>query len=544
MDAPRAPLAPLDHNSEPAGGQAQRRLRSLFTPWKGSGGGGGGGGSAASGAAPPVAPVALRAWGGSGARSSSAPASSPLTLTLTLAQQHALPGGRGRALAFDLASGGSPALYAGDGATSLKKLSLLSPGAPLALRLPAHSRGGARAIAPPAHPGCHHLAGVATVGAGLVMVSGQTGNPVAVVPFASARGGGGGGGPAPGASAAAWSVAWSPLRPTHELLVGLDGGRVATVDLRCAASSASSSSSSSCSGAQRAVLSVVRAVATPPPPPPPPPGLPAAATAAAASAAVGPPIHTLVPLPPGCDAALVGGEAIACSAAGAVALWRPPGLAPARPLAAAPLTPQLPRGASCESASVSLDGRVLAVSVRRRPTGEGEEEDGGGAEVWVYRLAGSSSSSSSSDDEEEEDAEGGGGGGDGDGEAPSAPPPPLPLRLGGHVSFAHMTAGALLPLGPRGGLAYATGDEARRAPVAWRLPPPDDDDDAGRGRPLLAPSLSPAALPAPLPSAVLAVAGARVHGLGGAGGGASSIAAAASAGCVRVYQVGGHSTED
>jgi hypothetical protein len=111
-----------------------------------------------------------------------------------------------------------------------------------------------------------------------------------------------------------------------------------------------------------------------------------------------------------------------------------------------------------------------------------------------------------------------------------------------------MTAGTLLPLGNgQEGLVYATGDEARRAPVAWRLSSASSAAAASSSlssSPLLPPSLNPASLPAPFPSPVLAVAGARVPGLlgggGGGGGGAAAplLLAAASAGCVRVYQVG------
>lgn len=520
----RPPLAPVDDNLEV--GQA-RRLRSLFTPWKG--GGGEGGANVAAGGrpeAPPPTPVVLRSW-----PSQPHPPPPSEQITLTLAQQHALPGGRGRALAFDLSSGGSPALYAGDGPASLRKLSLLSPNAPLALRLPTHSRG-ARAVAPPAHVGCRHLAGVATAGAGLVVVSGETGNTVAAVPFlAGGRGIGAttssttAGGPSPGASAGAWSVAWSPLRPTHELLVGLDGGRVATIDLRCAASP-----SSSASAAGRAVLSVVRVGG----------GAGAAAASFSSSSSSlssstlvgGPPVHTLVPLPPGCEAALVGGEFLAASAAGVFALWRPPGLGPL-PLAAPGVTPQLPRGASCESVSVSPDGRAVAVSVRRRA-------EQGGAEVWVFGLAGEEEEQEGEEQEEEDE------GRPVAAAAAAAATAVTPLRLGGHASAAHMTAGALLPMGGRQGLVYATGDEARRAPVAWRLPARSQPSSspsssaaaaAGSAAPLLFPSLAPPNLPAPLPSPVLAVAGARVPGLGGGGGGEPPLLlAAASAGCVRVYQ--------
>jgi hypothetical protein len=172
---------------------------------------------------------------------------------------------------------------------------------------------------------------------------------------------------------------------------------------------------------------------------------------------------------------------------------------------------------------VSADGQAVAVSVRRRV-----EE--GGAEVWGFGLG----AKGGGEDEDEDDAE---------------PAPAVPLRLGGHASAAHMTAGALLPMGRGQGLVYATGDEARRAPVAWRLLPPSSfsSSPSSSSSPLLPPSLAPASLPAPFPSPVLAVAGARVPGLlggggggGAAGGGASAplLLAAASAGCVRVYQVG------
>jgi hypothetical protein len=470
-----------------------------------------------------------------------------------------LPGGKGRALAFDVRPGTSPSLYAGDGPASLRRISLAAPNAPLTLRLPLHSRG-ARAVAPPSWGGGggggggQSLAAVATAGAGLVLVSGQTGNAVATVPLSFGGGGGGGaagggGGPAPGMSAGAWSVAWSPLRPTHELMVGLDGGRVATVDLRAAASASSSSSSSSQTHHRsRAVVSVVRV--------------------AAAGGGGGAPIHTVAPLPQGCEASLVGGEAVVASATGVWALWRQPGTAGggARP-EAVPLfgggaaaaggqegpLPPLERGASCESVSVlgggggggpggGRVGRVLvAVSVRRRH----------GAEVQVHGLAGGGLSEE--EEQEVDDESGGGAAGNG------------PLRLGGHASASHMTAGALIDAGGCFGAdagdaatttttLYATGDEARAAPVVWRLPAALA---AGRRRPSRQhhpqqhyrhpyhpPSLS-APLPDPFPSPVLAVAGARVPGLFGSGGSSGGTAgpplllAAASAGCVRVYQAAG-----
>jgi hypothetical protein len=144
---------------------------------------------------------------------------------------------------------------------------------------------------------------------------------------------------------------------------------------------------------------------------------------------------------------------------------------------------------------------------------------------------------SSSDDEEEEEQEDGEGGGS------------WPLRLGGHASASHMTAGALVDVSSGGKTTtlYATGDEARMAPVAWRLPQvlvgrrrQRSSGSAGRRREQQQqqqPSLA-APLPAPLPSPVLAVAGACVPGLtgGGEGGPPPLLLAAASAGCVRVYR--------
>jgi len=572
-DRDRAPLGPaLETNG----------LRSLFTPWKRGGNTAAAAAAAAAStgaaaatkppAAPPrhspspsppsPAPVAFRSFFRPRRREADAAteAAAPPSLSLALAQQHLLAGGKGRALAFDLAGGGA-ALYAGEGAASLRKISLVAPNAPLALRLPAHSRG-ARGVAPPAHPGAK-LTAVATAGAGLVVVSGETGNTVATVPFAAWGGGGGGGGgawgrggggggPAPGMSAATWSVAWSPLRPTHELLVGLDGGRVAVVDLRAASSSSASTSlppssllsasSSSSSGGgggggggggNRAVVSVVRAVG-------------------GGGAHGGPPIHTIAPLPAGCEASLVGGVAIAASAAGVCALWRRPGFHRHTPFEAAAgqeclLLPErgaaLERGASVESCSVDGGGRLAAVSVRRRGAGPGGGGgEGMGAEVLVYRLVGRCEEEEPSGEEEEEeeeeqredgeeDEDGGGGGGNGGGKGGG------PLRLVGHASASHMTAGALVDAAARGdgsggeGVIYASGDEARLAPVAWRLPSGGPLRRGGAAVSPLLPSLA-APLPSALPSAVLAVAGARVPGLGG-----KTLLAAASAGCVRVYDV-------
>ncbi len=124
---------------------------------------------------------------------------------LLLAEASPLPGGGG---------GGGGAVGGAGGPQRLRKVSIFLPGAPTFIPLPGATT--VRAVCPQRQAGSR-LVAVGTQGAGLLVVS--TDSNAVVHRLALPAG------------AAVWSAAWS-RRCDQQLLLGLDQGRVALVDLR------------------------------------------------------------------------------------------------------------------------------------------------------------------------------------------------------------------------------------------------------------------------------------------------------------------------
>ncbi|WIA30890.1 hypothetical protein OEZ86_000943 [Tetradesmus obliquus] len=130
----------------------------------------------------------------------------------------------------------------GGGSSKLRKVSLVCPASPSYIQLPA-AAGTVRGLASQQEAGLgssygSQLMAVATERAGLQLVSMASNNTVQSVPV-----------PGP-----VWSVAWS-LQHEHQLLMGLDKGRLAVADLRRSGTEmllyiSSGSSSSSADGAR------------------------------------------------------------------------------------------------------------------------------------------------------------------------------------------------------------------------------------------------------------------------------------------------------
>ncbi|KAI8467153.1 MAG: hypothetical protein J3K34DRAFT_523977 [Monoraphidium minutum] len=287
----------------------------------------------------------------------------------------------------------------GGGDQRLRRVSILMPGSSSYVPLPGAGRVCAVAPQPAAGGGGGGggLVAVGTQGAGLLVVSPSSGAVVHRVP--------------PPAVGCVWSAAWSAACD-QQLLLGLDRGRLALVDLRMTRSDHK--------------------------------GL----VALAAAPGVQQPLLRVAAAPMGGS----GGAAALAAAPGGVYAWSERGGGFTQLLDA-----RAAHGGNCESVAVHGGGGggeseqpVVAVSLRSRLSAAGEAEPPAPAAHLLFRLAPA----------------------DGAAAAPAAAAAlGQAARLAGHVSRAVVTAGEFVPLpGAAGGaeaLAFFSGDEAGPAVAGW-----------------------------------------------------------------------------